>query len=103
MPWDLAQLPFASRSGALGSVLLRHLAERRVPLHAKPAAQMPLRVLVGANMPALLVEMGFLTNAADERALAGAEFQSAIIEALMATIGEVRRGVPDPEARPLQR
>ncbi|HYN07200.1 MAG TPA: N-acetylmuramoyl-L-alanine amidase [Vicinamibacterales bacterium] len=103
VPWDLAQLPFASRSGALGSVLVRHLAERRVPLHAKPAAQMPLRVLVGANMPALLIEMGFLTNADDERALARREFQSAIIEALMATIGEARRGIPDPDARPPQR
>jgi N-acetylmuramoyl-L-alanine amidase len=103
VPWDLAQVPFASRSGALGSALVRHLAERRVPLHAKPAAQMPLRVLVGANMPALLIEMGFLTNADDERALAGGELQSAIVEALMATIGDARRGIPDPDARPPQR
>jgi N-acetylmuramoyl-L-alanine amidase len=100
VPWDLAQVPFASRSGALGSVLVRHLAERRVPLHVKPAAQMPLRVLVGANMPALLIEMGFLTNADDERALAGGQLPSAIVEALMATIGDARRGLPDPDARP---
>ena len=35
--------------------------------------QAPLRVLVGANMPAVLVEMGFLSNADDERALTSGE------------------------------
>jgi N-acetylmuramoyl-L-alanine amidase len=99
VPWDLAQLPFAGRSTALGSMLVRHLTERGVPLHAKPAAQMPLRVLVGANMPALLIEMGYLTNADDERALVGGEVTARLIDALVATIGDARRGLSDPDAR----
>jgi N-acetylmuramoyl-L-alanine amidase len=39
-------------------------------------------VLVGANMPAALVETGFLTNAAQEKQLAGDEFQNTIVQAL---------------------
>ncbi len=31
--------------------------------------QAPFRVLVGANMPAVLVEMGFITNADQEKQL----------------------------------
>jgi N-acetylmuramoyl-L-alanine amidase len=101
-PWDLAQLPFAARSTALGSVLVRHLSSRGVPMQPKPAAQMPLRVLVGANMPAVQIEMGFLTNAEDERALTGADLPATIIEAVMGTIADARRA-PDRETRSPQR
>ena len=34
--------------------------------------QAPFRVLVGANMPAVLVEMGYLTNATQEAQLRAA-------------------------------
>jgi N-acetylmuramoyl-L-alanine amidase len=93
VPWDLAQLPFADRSAALGAVLVRELSERGVPLYSRPAGQLPLRVLVGANMPAVLLEMGFLTNAQDEQALAGG-LQATIVEALVDMIASVRRGLP---------
>jgi N-acetylmuramoyl-L-alanine amidase len=92
VPWDLAQLPFAQKSAALASVLVRQLGARGVTLHAIEAARLPLRPLVGANMPAVLVEMGFLTNAADEKALAGAELSGDIVDAIVSTIDEVRRG-----------
>jgi N-acetylmuramoyl-L-alanine amidase len=57
---------------------------------------MPLRVLVGANMPAILLEMGFLSNVNDEAGLGTAERQDAIVDALVQTIGQIRRGVPAP-------
>jgi N-acetylmuramoyl-L-alanine amidase len=50
-------------------------------------------------MPALLIEMGYLTNAADERALTGGDVASKLIDALLSTIGEARRGLSDPDAR----
>jgi N-acetylmuramoyl-L-alanine amidase len=100
VPWDLAQLPFAGRSTALGSILVRHLTEKGVPLHPKPAGQMPLRVLVGANMPAVLIEMGYLTNAEDEKALTGGDLPNRLIDALLATISDARRGIPDADVRP---
>jgi N-acetylmuramoyl-L-alanine amidase len=94
VPWDLAQLPFADRSTAVGGVLVRHLAAHDVPLGEPATLAMPLRVLVGAHMPAVLLEMGYLTNPDDERALAGPERSGAIVEALVDMIGEIRRRAP---------
>jgi N-acetylmuramoyl-L-alanine amidase len=92
VPWDLAQIPFAARSAALASIVARHLSEQKVPLYPRATDQAPLRLLAGANMPAVLVELGFLTNADDEHALTGAEVPNAIVEALVSTVLEVRNG-----------
>jgi N-acetylmuramoyl-L-alanine amidase len=54
----------------------------------------PLRLLAGVNMPAVLIEMGFLTNEDDLKALSSDQAQSALAEALLAAIIEVRAGVP---------
>lgn len=94
--WDLAQLPVAGKSSTLGAILIQHLTERSVPLFSRAALQMPLRLLVGANMPAVLIEMGFLTNAADEKALTQGDLSATIVEAILVTIADVRRGIPDP-------
>ena len=94
MPWDLAQLPFAEASATLAGIAARHLGERGVTLFSRPVATLPLRSLVGANMPAILVETGFLSNAEDERFLTSPDRSSALIDALLTTIGEVREGVP---------
>jgi N-acetylmuramoyl-L-alanine amidase len=61
---------------------------------------LPLRSLVGANMPAILVEAGFLSNADDERLLTSPEQSAAIVEALLATIHEIRDGIPAVAAGP---
>ena len=45
--------------------------------------QAPFRVLVGANMPAVLVEMGFLTNPQQEQRLASDDYQNALVQALV--------------------
>jgi N-acetylmuramoyl-L-alanine amidase len=96
VPWDLAQLPYADRSTAVGYLLVRHLQARRVPMFGRPGQTVPLRGLVGANMPAVLLEMGFLSNGDDERALTGSERSDAIIDAIVAAIGDMRRRpVPD--------
>ena len=97
VPWDLAQLPFADRSVAVGELLVRQLGAAKVPLQRSTPAPMPLRVLVGANMPAVLIEMGFLSSPADERALTGADLSGAIVDAIVATIGEMRRGLSAPD------
>lgn len=90
LPWDLAQVPLADRSAALAAVVVERLAERAVPLHARPAARLPLRVLTGAGMPAVLVELGFLSNAADEQAIGG-DLQPALVDALATAIADLPR------------
>ncbi len=102
VPWDLAQLPFAVKSATLSAMLARQLEERRVPLFTTPVMAMPLRTLVGANMPAILLEVGFLSNAEDEDLLTNRERSGAIVEAVLATINDVvvRRGIPATAAGP---
>ena len=81
IPWQTAQARFLQPSSALARTLEAALREH-VPMSARPLVQAPLRVLVGANMPAALVETGFLTNTAQEKQLGGDEFQNAIVQAL---------------------
>jgi N-acetylmuramoyl-L-alanine amidase len=100
MPWDLAQLPFAERSATVAGIAARHLADRGVPLFPRPVLALPLRSLVGANMPAIVVEAGFLSNVDDERLLTSPERSAAIVEALLATIYEIRDGIPAVAAGP---
>ena len=91
VPWTLAQVPFAARSAAFGVLLAGHLHERSVPLHPKATDLAPMRVLASANMPAVLIELGFLTNAEDEGALASGTLGAAVIEAILASISEIKR------------
>lgn len=93
VPWDLAQLPFVDKSTTLGAMLVRQFASHNVPMNAQPAVQAPFRLLVGANMPAAIVEMGFLTNADDEKGFGGA-VPGNIVEAILGAITELRGGFP---------
>ena len=43
-------------------------------------------VLRGATMPAILVEVGFLSSPSEERKMSGADFQQATAEALLRAI-----------------
>ena len=45
--------------------------------------QAPFRVLVGANMPAALVEIGYLSNADQEGQIATASYQDQVAQALL--------------------
>ena len=56
------------------------------PAHSRGVKQAPFVVLMGVRMPAALVEIGFLSNAADERELASASRRRAIADALARAI-----------------
>jgi N-acetylmuramoyl-L-alanine amidase len=94
VPWDLAQLPFLEQSATLGEALARELASHRVPMFSRPAVQAPMRILTAAYMPAVLIELGFLSNADDERASMTSEWQTSVMEGVLAALAELRRGVP---------
>lgn len=83
--WDMAQIRFVGQSGRLATMIEEELG-RRVPLSPRPARQAPLRVLVGANMPAVLVELGSLADPDEEARLTDPLFQAGIVEGLVAGI-----------------
>ena len=68
VPWDSAQLHFVEQS-AVAARLFEATLRQTVPMNLRALQQAPLRVLVGANMPAVLVEVGYLTNAEQEAQL----------------------------------
>ena len=91
IPWEMAQVRYIKESAALATAIEASLRER-VPMSPRALQQAPFRVLVGANMPAVLLEMGFMTNAGQEELLMSAAFQSDIVEGLVASITRFRDG-----------
>jgi N-acetylmuramoyl-L-alanine amidase len=81
VPWDLAQTRHIDQSTAFAG-LLEQQFNGRVPLANRPADVAPLRVLESANMPAVLVEMGYLTNKDQERLLVSDPFQNAVVQSI---------------------
>ena len=87
--WEMAQARYIRESAALAQAVEASLRER-VPMSPRAIQQAPFRVLVGANMPAVLVEMGFITNPAQEKQLQSDEFQNLIVQALVESISRFR-------------
>jgi len=79
--WDLAQASHVDASSRFASMLEEEL-EKHVPAGPRPLQQAPMRVLSGANMPAALVEMVYLTNSEQEQRVKSDDFQGGIVQAL---------------------
>ena len=94
--WEMAQARYIEQSAVLAQSVEAALRER-VPMSPRAIQQAPFRVLVGANMPAVLVEVGFITNPEQERQLASHPFQTSIVQALVDSVLRFR------DARPVQR
>ena len=82
--WDMAQTSHLSQSSRLAEILQEELqsitgGERRVNRGIK---QNTFRVLRGATMPAVLVELGFISNPDEERLLTTQDYQQRLAEAL---------------------
>ncbi len=95
VPWNLAQARHRDQSELLASLLAEAFRDR-VPMTAAPIDRAPLRALESANMPALLIEVGFLSNPEQEGRLASAEFQATLVQAIVDAIVRFRGG----DARP---
>lgn len=82
VPWRMAQARHIERSGGFARDVEAAL-RGRVPMSPRALMQAPLRVLVGANMPAVLVEMGFITNPEQEKRLVSAEYQNDVVQSVV--------------------
>jgi len=90
--WEMAQARHIEQSAAFARAIEAALHDR-VPMSPRSLQQAPFRVLVGANMPAVLVEMGFLTNPQQEQRLASDDYQNTIVQALVDGIVRFRSTV----------
>ncbi len=83
--WDLAQSQHLARSQRLALLLQEELA-RELGQPDRGVKQAPFRVLMGAAMPAVLVELGFLSNPEEERLLLEVSYQERLVEAMVRAI-----------------
>ncbi|MBM3750491.1 MAG: hypothetical protein FJW21_04830 [Acidimicrobiia bacterium] len=92
VPWALAQLPMAAASSAFATTVVRRLSEAGVVMQTRAVDVAPLRVLVGAAMPAILIELGVLTNPEDARALTDPAHIERLADAIAIAVADVRLG-----------
>jgi N-acetylmuramoyl-L-alanine amidase len=83
--WEMAQAQHLNESARLARILESEMRQR-LPMSPRAIQQAPFRVLVGANMPAVLVETGFITNPTEEKRLNAPDYQSQIVNALLAGV-----------------
>jgi N-acetylmuramoyl-L-alanine amidase len=91
--WDLAQTRHLDQSAAFAGVLEQQFRER-VPLAPLAVDRAALRVLESANMPAILVEIGYLTNPEQEALLKTDAFHAALVQSLYDAIVRFRDLMP---------
>ena len=103
--WDLAQSYHLAASQRVASLIQEEL-NTTLGLHDRGVKQAPFRVLMGAAMPAVLVELGFLSNPEEEVRLRDPSYRSELVEALVRAIGRYRTEVEgraaDREAPPAE-
>ncbi len=80
--WDMAQAEHLEESSALASKLQDEMAEL-TGAEKRGVKQAPFRVLVGAGMPAALVEVAFISNPDEEKLLISGAHQARLAAALM--------------------
>ena len=89
---DLARLETAPRSEALADAIVAALDEAGANLHRHPRLEAGFSVLKAADIPSVLVELGFMSDAEDLANLMDASWrertQEAIRDALLAWIAE---------------
>jgi N-acetylmuramoyl-L-alanine amidase len=94
--WDLAQTRHLAASQRLASLIQGELNET-LQLKDRGVKQAPFRVLMGAAMPAVLVELGFLSNPEEETKLQDAAYRADLVEALVRAIARYKELDEGPE------
>jgi N-acetylmuramoyl-L-alanine amidase len=80
--WDMAQAEHLEESSSLASRIQEELAVV-TGSEGRGVKQAPFRVLVGAAMPAVLVEVAFISNSEEEKLLTSDAYQSKIAAAVV--------------------
>jgi N-acetylmuramoyl-L-alanine amidase len=87
--WDMVQNEFINESSGLAEIVQKELAET-LDIRNRGVKQGGLRVLKGLRMPAVLVELAFLSNPEEEELLTDRDFREDVIRGLIEAIRRYR-------------
>jgi len=88
--WDLAQSEFQVESSRLAEVVHDSMTQT-LRISNRGVKQAGFYVLGGAAMPAILLEIGFVTNPKEERKLKDTKYRDEIARAVVAGLAEYKR------------
>lgn len=83
--WDLAQQEYLQESSRFAQDIQEEM-NAVTAVQNRGVKQAPFKVLVGATMPAALVEVGFITNPEEEAKLKSDDFQNTMVGALVRAV-----------------
>ena len=89
--WDLAQSEFQWESSRLAETVLDSMTQS-LKIPNRGVKQAGFYVLGGAAMPAILIEIGFVSNPKEERRLKESRYRDEIARAILAGLSEYKRG-----------
>lgn len=101
--WDLAQQEYLNESSRFAQDIQEEM-NRATGVQNRGVKQAPFKVLVGATMPAALVEIAFITNPEEEAKLQKDDFQNLMVDAITRAVEryktdyETRIGIIHPPA-----
>jgi N-acetylmuramoyl-L-alanine amidase len=84
---DMARTETAPRSAALAAALAAAIEAEGLPLHREPRQQGSFSVLKSPDIPAVLLEAGFLSSASDFARLTDPDWRARMVGALVAGLG----------------
>jgi N-acetylmuramoyl-L-alanine amidase len=103
--WEMAQSEHIVSSSRLADVVQDEM-NRLLKVESRGVKQAPFAVLMGATMPAVLVEVAFLSNESEEKLLATDEFKDKVADALESAIARFKdqaeralSAVPTPDGK----
>jgi N-acetylmuramoyl-L-alanine amidase len=103
--WDLAHQEYLQESSRFAQAVQEEM-NRASGVQNRGVKQAPFKVLLGATMPAALVEVGFISNPEEESKLQSDPFQTMMVEALTRAVErykneyETRIGLIQPAQQP---
>jgi N-acetylmuramoyl-L-alanine amidase len=83
--WDMAQTEFLTESSQLAETIQQEL-NSTLSISNRGIKQAPFRVLTGATMPAVLIEVGFINNPEEEKLMTNGDYQIKIATAIFRSI-----------------
>ncbi len=87
--WDMVQNEFINESSALAELVQRELSEE-IPIRNRGVKQAGFMVLKGLKMPAILVEVAFLSNPEEEELLQDRSFKAGVVEGIVEAVRKFR-------------